>query len=264
MDADQAFIVTTSIPDDSNYVSSFGLRHYGLIFAINNYSYHLHRATAIASKSILLIRPESGLSADDFADIEGGMALEGDPESVGWLNSAMNISQWSWTMNYISELKLQLSRGFALDILSQPQFAQPRSATEVNAVQESVERSVATLVQTIQETFAINLVKAALAVIKKRPASSEDFLSEITPIVTSGTSRFDELINFQGMIQGFALSAQFDPTLAQRFNGEAILKKYASIIGVDVTDYLRPLSPEAPQPLAPQTQIPNPNQQLLG
>lgn len=266
MSPKQAFVVTSTVPEDTNYVCSFGFRHYGLIYAINNFSFHLHRAAAIASKAIMLIRPESGLTADDFADLQGGMALEGDPEAVAWLNAGMAINQWEWVMNYINELKQQLSKGFALDLLSQPYFAQPRSATEVALINQSVDQHVASLAQTTQNTLVKPLVEAVLEVLKQEPKnpSEPDLLEELTPIVTSGTSQFDALVQFQKLLQGFAMAAQFDNTLVARIDSLKLLQKWASITGVDVEDYIRELPPNLPMQGLPAPQNPsNPQPPLI-
>lgn len=262
----QYFVVTSYIPEDGDdYCCSFGFRHYGLIYAINNFSYHLHRAAAIASKSIMCIDPNSNLTPETVQGLQGGQAFVGRPTDMQWLESTQKISDWSWVQTYLEQLKMQLSKSFALDILNQPQTVQPKSATEIQIMAQAVDSHVASLAQTLQVTLVKPLVEACLAVIKTQTGLPEIF-NNITPIVTSGTSSFDAMVEYQKLLQGFATVAQFDPTILQRIDSVKLLETWSSFTGLNTNNYLKPLDQsQIQQPQLAQQQLPpiypNPLQQ---
>jgi len=249
LSAKRVFVSTSSIPDNGSYCCSYGYRHYGLIYTINNFSYHLMRAASIASKSILFIDENSGLSPQQVTSLQGGQAIVGNATALTWLDSAQKITDWSFVQQYVENLKQQLSKAFALDILNFTQFPQPRTATEIAAISTSLDSRIASLAQSVQTTFVKSLVSAVLDILAEQ-GIFPDLLKNINPVVTSGTSSYDRQQEYQKLLQGLAVISQFDPSLSQRIDSIKLLETFTAVTGIDTESYIR----ELPDPSTQQIQ----------
>lgn len=248
----QIFVVSGSIPDTGSYVASYGSRYYGMIYTINQLSYHMLRAASIAAKSILFIDENSGLTPQQVVSLQGGQAIVGNAAALTWLDSAQKINDWQFVSAYMEELKNQLARAFALDILNfQPMGAQPKTATEVQAIGQAIDARIASMAQTVQLTFVKNLIEAVMAILASK-GISPDLFANVTPVVTSGTSALDRQLEYQKLLQGLSVLAQFDPTLAQRIDSLKLLETFSAVTNIDTSTYIRP-APQQVQ-MAPQPQ----------
>lgn len=246
LNPNRVFVVTSHTPDWGSYVTSYGFKHYGTIYTLNNLSYNLLRAASIASKSIMVIDPNSGLTPQQIAGLQGGSCIVGEASAVQWISSAMKINDWAWTQNYIAELQMRLNRAFALDLLNM-QFQQPRTATEIQAVTAQIDSQVASLASSISDSFAKPLVGAILDILAENEGGA-DLLANLRPVITSGTSAFDSLVEYQKLLQGLAAVSQFDPTLAQRIDSIKLLQTFSNATGINTDEFIR----EAPAQMAVQ------------
>jgi len=251
----RVFVVSGSIPDTGSYVCSYGYRFYGLIYTINNLSYHMLRAASIASKSILFIDENSGLTPQQVTSLQGGQAIVGNAAALTWLDSAQKINDWSFVANYLEDLKSQLARCFALDILNYQSVGgvQPKTATEVQAIGAAIDSRIASLAQTVQNTFVKNLIEAVMDILSEK-GIAPDLFANVTPVVTSGTSALDRQMEYQKLLQGLSVLSQFDPTLAQRIDSLKLLETFSSVTNIDTTSYIREIQPEQPQQVVPASQ----------
>ena len=239
----RVFIVYGSHPDGS-YVESYAVKHYGLINEINQIAYDLSIARSIALKAIMFLDdPSEQITPSTISNMKPGDCLLGNANSVGWVSAAAKISEWSWCQNSQMELKQQLAKSFALDILNYTQFNQARSAAEINALTNSIDSKVASFAQTIQATLAPKLITACLDILAERDikngTGTGDLLKNITPVITSGTSAFNSILEFQKLIQGLQTVATLDPTLGQRIDSVAILKTFAAATGINTDEYIK-------------------------
>jgi len=245
----RVFVVTSHLPDWGSYSTSYAFKNYGLIYTLNNLSYNLLRAATIASKSIMCIDPNSGLTPQQVATVQGGSCIVGEASAIQWISSGIKINDWAWVQNYINEMQQRLNRAFALDLLNM-QFNQPRTATEVQAVTNAIDSQVASLASSIADTFARPLVAAAMDILNTTSPST-DLLANTTPVITSGTSAFDNLMEYQKLLQGLAAVAQFDPTLAQRIDSVELLRTFSNATGINTEQFVREIEPPANLAAAP-------------
>lgn len=251
LNTNRVFVVNSHVPDWGSYVTSYAFKHYGLIYTLNNLSYNLMRAASIASKSIMVIDPNSGLTPQQIAGLQGGSCIVGEASAVQWITSTMKISDWQWTMNYIAELQQRLNRAFALDLMNL-QFAQPRTATEVQAITSQIDSQVASIASSISDSFAKPLVGACLDILAETEGGN-DLLANLRPVITSGTSAFDSLVEYQKLLQGLAAVSQFDPNLPQRIDSVRLLQTFSNATGINTDDFIIEPPPAPVAPVAPPT-----------
>lgn len=256
--ANRVFVSYGSIPDDGSYVNSYGVKYYGLMNQINVTSYHLSKAQSIALKAVMMIDANANIDPETISNLAPGSCIVGNANDISWLKVENKLTDWQWCQQYLETLKQQLSRAFALDVLNYTQFNQPRTATEVALVNQAIDSHVASLAQTVQDTFAVNVVRAVLDILAERDVrngtGTGNLLYNVTPIVTTGTSAFDSLVQFQKLVQGLAVVGQFDPTLYQRIDSLALLKTYSAATGINTNDFIKEVDPNAP-PLQPSLNV---------
>ena len=127
----------------------------------------------------------------------------------------------------------------------------------LKAIGQAIDSRIASMAQTVQNTFVKNLIQAVMVILANK-GISPDLFANVTPVVTSGTSALDRQLEYQKLLQGLSVLAQFDPTLAQRIDSLKLLETFSAVTNIDTSTYIRP-APEQIQ-MAPQ---PSPIQQPM-